>query len=46
MVLLTEKIAGYLERYCIEKDITRKIITGQGKEWIINSHAGDKTKTN
>ena len=25
---------------------TRKIIDGQGEEWIINPHAGDKTKTN
>ena len=41
-----EEISGYLEQYCIEKDITRKIIAGQGEEWIINPHAGDKTKTN
>ena len=33
-------------RYCIEENITRKIIDGQGEEWIINPHAGDKTKTN
>ena len=41
-----EEISGYLEQYCIEKDITRKIIAGQGEEWIINPYAGDKTKTN
>ena len=41
-----EEICGYLEQYCIEENITRKIIDGQGEEWIINPHAGDKTKTN
>lgn len=44
--VVDEEIAGYLEQYCIEKNITRKIIAGQGEEWIINPHAGDKNKTN